>query len=244
LRREEIVVKNGRKTAGAGPRTAEEIDPEVAEEEEKGQKGKVEIKSMNLKRFKVHVQGTSPLITHAWDEKTKKQMLQKQMGDANVGKEPKDPHRDFLASLYPLDKDGMYDSHMKHDPTSKKQKYGFPAIGFKKAAVKACRYVDGLPMTVARGAFHVIGEFVEIKGDRPRMREDMVRIGNGVADIRYRGEFRNWHASFIVELNANAMTPEQVFNLFNIAGFAVGIGEWRPEKDGPFGRFMVLPASN
>lgn len=32
---------------------------------------------------------------------------------------------------------------------------------------------------------------------------------------------------------------EQIVNLFNVAGFACGVGEWRPSKDGSFGTFHV-----
>ena len=30
-----------------------------------------------------------------------------------------------------------------------------------------------------------------------------------------------------------------IINLINRAGFGVGVGEWRPEKGGEYGRFMV-----
>ena len=39
--------------------------------------------------------------------------------------------------------------------------------------------------------------------------------------------------------NASAVSPEQIINYFNIGGFGVGVGEWRPEKDGQWGRFHV-----
>jgi hypothetical protein len=91
----------------------------------------------------------------------------------------------------------------------------------------------------ARQAFHVDGEFAVIEGGEPVMREDMVRIGMGTADIRYRGEFKRWWTTIDVKHNANVMSAEQVVNLFNTAGFAVGVGEWRPERDGQFGRFHV-----
>jgi len=42
-----------------------------------------------------------------------------------------------------------------------------------------------------------------------------------------------------VQLNTSAVSIEQLANLFVIAGFAVGVGEWRPEKNGQYGRFEV-----
>lgn len=84
------------------------------------------------------------------------------------------------------------------------------------------------------------GDMAEIKGDTPIMREDMVRIGMGSADLRYRGEFRNWYIDCVLEYNANgAMSLEQIINCINAGGYVCGIGEWRPEKDGNFGMFHV-----
>ena len=42
-----------------------------------------------------------------------------------------------------------------------------------------------------------------------------------------------------VAFNANVLSAEQIVNLFNTGGFGIGVGEWRPQKDGPFGRFHV-----
>ena len=71
------------------------------------------------------------------------------------------------------------------------------------------------------------------------MREDMVRVGMGAADLRYRGEFTEWQADVPVRYNANAWSIEQLINVFNVAGFASGVGEWRPQKNGNFGMFKV-----
>jgi len=35
------------------------------------------------------------------------------------------------------------------------------------------------------------------------------------------------------------MSLEQIINCINAGGYTVGIGEWRPEKDGNFGMFHV-----
>ena len=71
------------------------------------------------------------------------------------------------------------------------------------------------------------------------MREDMVRIGMGTADLRYRGEFKNWATTLTIRYIPFAISMEQIINLFNVGGFSCGVGEWRPEKGGSFGMYHV-----
>lgn len=182
----------------------------------------ITLPALNIQFVTLRLVGDSPLICHAWSEKAKKEMLDKQMKKAKQAQAAKDPEQDFKDSLYPLPEGG----------------YGFPAVAFKNAAVSACRAIAGIAMTEARGAFHIVGDMVKIEGE-PSPREDMVKIAMGTADIRYRGEFREWAAEITLRHNANALSGEQIANLFNTAGFAVGVGEWRPERDGSFGMFHV-----
>lgn len=76
----------------------------------------------------------------------------------------------------------------------------------------------------------------------PVMREDMVRVGgmSKTADIRYRGMFESWEIPMLMEYNKNGKySLEQLLNCVNVGGFACGIGEWRPEKDGQFGMYRL-----
>lgn len=183
----------------------------------------VELKRIRVETVELRIVGDSPLIVHAWSAKAKKEMLDKQMKKAKTAKEAKDPERDYKEAFYRLP-DG---------------KPGFPTIAFKQAAVAAGgRFSDGLKMTELRGAFFVVGELVEIVG-KPTMREDMVRVGMGTADIRYRPEFKEWAATLVIKYNADAMSLDQLVNIFNLAGFGVGVGEWRPERNGQYGMFHV-----
>lgn len=199
----------------------------------------IELPKLNIQMMEVTVIGDSPLIVHAWSEKSKREMLDKQLKKAKGAKEAKDPVADFEASLYRM-KGGAF---------------GFPSVGFKAAAVTACTSVAGITKIAARQAFHILGDdvdvpgtfegtksrnnLVQIEGCEPQMREDMVRVGMGTADIRYRGEFPDWRAKLLVRYNANVLSESQILNILNVAGFAVGVGEWRPEKDGSYGMFHV-----
>ena len=200
----------------------------------KVQTQEISIPAVKINEVRITLIGDSPMICHAWSEKAKKEMLDKQMKKAKGGKEAKDPFKDFIDSLYWL-------SDKPISPTMDSlvnAKFGFPAVAFKSAAVDACSYADGITKVMARGAFHISSDMVVIQGV-PEMREDMVRIGMGTADIRYRGEFRTWKAELDIRYNEAALSVEQIVNLFNIGGFAVGVGEWRPQKDGSFGMFHV-----
>ena len=195
----------------------------------------VSIPALDIREFDIRIVGDTPLISHAWDEKAKLMMLQKQMKKATNGREARDPFAEFVSSLYWL-------SEKPEAPTMDdvmNGKFGFHVIAFKAAAVDG-GFQSGVldKKTTARGAFHISGEMAEIEGV-PTMREDMVRIGMGTADLRYRAEFQTWATTLHVRYNARAMSMEQIINLFNIGGFACGVGEWRPGKDGSNGMFHV-----
>lgn len=195
----------------------------------------VEIPAIELKTVILKVVGDSPIITHAWSVKAKQMMLDKQMKKATSGREAKDPWMDYCESMYWL-------TPMPEKPEQKdidKAEFGFPTLAFKAAAVDA-GYQQGIlaKKTTARGAFRILGEFAKING-KPEMREDMVRIGMGTADIRYRAEFKDWSTTLTIQYNPKVMSLEQIVNLLNIGGFACGVGEWRPGKDGSFGTFHV-----
>lgn len=196
----------------------------------------VEIPQIEICTATVRIIGDSPLISHAWSEKAKKMILDKQMKKATTGKEVRDPWMDFCESLYWLD--GMPKNPNEADIA--KARFGFPTVAFKACAIDA-GYQQGVlaKKTTARGAFHLIGEFAEIKGT-PTMREDMVKIGMGTADLRYRGEFKNWSTELTIAYNPKAISLEQIISLLDIGGFANGVGEWRPSKDGSFGTFHVV----
>ena len=196
----------------------------------------VVIPALNRTQAQVKLVGDEPLISHAWSQKAKQEMLDKQMKKAKKAKEAKDPFMDFCHSMYWLD-------GIPEKPTEAKvakARFGFPTIAFKAAAIGAGRFIKDLPMTFIKGMFFVPGELVEIEcAEGPTMREDMVRIGMGTADIRYRGQFHNWSVTLPIEFNEDICSLEQIINLLNVGGMCQGVGEWRPEKGGQFGRFHV-----
>lgn len=178
----------------------------------------------NLKRqiIRLTLIGDSPLICHKWSDVQKKRILDKQMMKAKTGKMARNIEQEYKDSLYPHPDGG----------------YGFPSIALKKAAVDAAAFIDGAKKTEMRGSFHIEEEFVKLEG-KPSRREDSVRIGMGTGDLRYRAEFKTWKTTLNITYNTSVISADQIVNLFNNAGFSIGIGDWRPQKNGTFGRFSV-----
>ncbi len=181
----------------------------------------------------IEVKGTAPLIVHAWSEKAKRMMLDAQQGKKNP-KQAKDPQADFEASRYRF-ADGSGD--------------GFPIMGFKAATVKGGGRLFGksVKMTELRQTFTFLSdgvgsdgmELVRLVADDPIMREDMVRVGMGTADIRYRAEYRDWSALLRIQFIPSVIDLGSVVALVD-AGGTNGVGEWRPEKNGANGTYEVV----
>lgn len=182
----------------------------------------ISIPQLDLRTLKLTVIGDSPLICHRWSDGAKQSILGRQMQKAKTAKTPRDPKKEYEDSLYPHPDGG----------------YGFPMVGFKRAIVDAASFAQDITKVVLRGAVHMVGEYARIKG-KPQMREDTVRIGMGSGDLRYRAEFPDWSTELMVQFNAGVLSQEQVVALLDLAGFSIGIGDWRPQKSGSFGRFHI-----
>lgn len=176
---------------------------------------------IDIQHLTLRIVGDSPLITHAWSHKAKQMMLDKQTGAGRQKKAFKDPMQDYEESIYRLP-----------DGTP-----GFPSVGIKASAIRGAKSLD-MVMKDMQAAFHIKGDLLPITGE-PRPREDMVRVGMGTADLRYRAEFPAWSIDLPITFNARVVSAEQLVAMLDAGGFGTGIGEWRPERKGQFGRYHV-----
>jgi hypothetical protein len=182
----------------------------------------------------IDIVGTSPLIVHRWTEKAKEMMLNAQQG-RKTPKQPKDPIADYEGSIFRFPDGG----------------HGFPTLGFKAATVTGAgrTYGKSVKMTELRIALSFIVDGIGVGGDAltritgdPMMREDMVRVGMGTADLRYRAQYTDWSARLTIQYMPHLIDIDTVVALVD-AGGCNGVGEWRPEKDGVYGTYQVSGAS-
>ena len=189
----------------------------------------IQVQRIGTETVHVPVVGTAPLIVHRWSEKAKQAMLDAQQGKKAV-KTIRDPEADYEASLYRTD-DG----------------YGFPLLAFKQATVGAARFFDkSVTMKLVQQAIFMTGvpsadrsELLTPISGEPKMREDMVRVGMGGTDLRYRGEFLDWSAVLTITYVTSTLSRDSVLSLVDAGGQFVGVGEWRPDRKGQNGTYTI-----
>jgi hypothetical protein len=195
---------------------------------EKSTEKSVTVKEFSIRTVDIPITGTSPLIVHAWSQKAIRQIQDKQAGKAKAKKhEIRDPEMEFEAA--------------KHKSAQGWE--GFPAAGFKAAMIRGSK-MCGMVMKDTQTAFFIraddeITQLIKIKG-KAEMRTDMVRVGMGASDVRYRPEYKEWSATLTIEFNEGMISLDQIFQLVKAAGYGCGIGEMRPEKTKfNYGRFKL-----
>jgi hypothetical protein len=192
----------------------------------------IQIARIGTETISVPIIGTAPLIVHRWSSKAKQAMLDAQQG-RKAPKQSRDPEQDYIDSLYRTDNG-----------------YGFPLLAFKQATVGAARFFDkSVTMKLVQQAIFMTGvpsadrsELLTAIEGEPKMREDMVRVGMGGTDLRYRGEFLDWSATLHITFVKSTLSRDSVLSLVDAGGTFVGVGEWRPDRKGQNGTYTIDPS--
>jgi len=190
----------------------------------------VKLKPIKVDEVTFTIVGISSLVPHRFPEKARKQIRDKKLGKKTKVREICDPQAEYEACFH----------------KTESGEYGIPAGAFRQCLINAAHKDDGIEKTLVRKSLFIksedAGQIIPIRAEEPVMREDAVPIGKGT-DLRYRPEFKaGWECDITVSYNSNNLTPEDVINLANYAGFSVGLLERRPEKGGEWGRFKVKTA--
>lgn len=129
-----------------------------------------------------------------------------------------------------------------------------PSIMFRSALLGACagrRMGKVGARTVLAGAIFTVTDRVPLvhpttgKPITTYRVNSMRAVVNKAGVTRSRPEIAEWAANLDFEVDDEFIKdPAAVLELMNIAGRVRGVGDFRPQKGGPFGRFRAEAASN
>jgi hypothetical protein len=180
-----------------------------------------------MELFTFRIVGLSPLLQH------NPASMGAGSGDSLKGKKKYVASEDAEASVY-----RNADGQIVH-----------PSIAFRAAMFRACtgRKIGKMSAktVVAASVFPVESEclLIDPVTEKPLTKYEINAARVVVqrnAVIRHRAMFPKWATDFVVEIDTEMLPKiEVVEELLNIAGKIAGIGDWRVEKLGTFGRFSA-----
>jgi hypothetical protein len=182
-----------------------------------------------MQTVNVELRGTSPLLIHRFGEHAEAEAPTR-----GVVVERRDPRHEATQHAY-IAPDGTYYFSAFSIPNC----MGSAGANHKlKGSRKTLRFVvpsavrmDRDTVTILNGNgpathFEVDARPVTIPATKGRI-------------MRYRPRFNEWGAAFRMVINDQLLSPDSAHQLLNEAGQTIGIGDFRPEKRGPFGTFLV-----
>ncbi|NCB09979.1 MAG: hypothetical protein EOM73_17715 [Bacteroidia bacterium] len=173
-----------------------------------------------MKEIKIKITGTTPLICNRFTE------------DAQIAADDVNPEKEAEKKLY-IGKDG--------NPM-------LPQFNLLKAFINAGWFfrIEGCKVTTRKKS--LIPACVEIEGlEIPIRSKDgweadtrAVRIrSSGRRIFSHRPKFNDWELEFTVHFDEEIMNAELFRKIVDTAGKCIGLGDFRPERKGPFGKFTV-----
>ena len=185
-----------------------------------------------MKTFDVQITGTTPLLQHRFtvtseqDRATRKVLVANDTPRAQADKVAyRDSTGHFFfpgAAIARLIREAGGTHKLKG--TRRSAKYVVPAAVLVRE--DAITLLNGDGKTPVRD-FEVDSRPVTIPATKGRI-------------MRHRPRFDCWSARFTIRINEELLPPDFIHQLLVEGGQQIGIGDFRPEKGGPFGTFNIV----
>lgn len=175
-----------------------------------------------MKTVNVKIEGKFPLLVNRFHEDAQHDAT----SGVHARKEALSPFEDATNRLYQQDGVPYWPGENLRQcliAASSRTKIGRRSASSDMAAAL---YVDPFAIPID-GAWEVDARPVVIPATRGRI-------------VRYRPIFKDWRLSFQLQVDTDLVDLGTVRHIMDDAGNYVGIGDFRPQKKGPHGRFQVV----
>jgi hypothetical protein len=180
---------------------------------------------MNLAPYKFKVTGVFPLLTHS---------------PAGMNQTSAGPRAKKIPTSEEEAKAGLY--------IDAEGNYCIPSIAFRSAllnGLKGKKVGRSSAISVFQAAVFNVDEYsvlVDPDTGQP-LRDYSIDTRRAIVQrqgvLRSRPKFEKWGCHVHLEVDLDITTPQQVEEALNIAGQVIGVGDFRIEKRGTFGKFKA-----
>ena len=196
--------------------------------DKKKQESKMEIivPQLNLGMIKVKIKGKTPLLMDSFPESVRKEILEKQIGNTKGKKKLRDLDWEFENAIHRISDDVI----------------GFPAAGFKSAMIESTSFVGSRDFSkkLLKGIQIINSEendLIPIKYKKLSKLKHYPKDSN----TKISPMLEDWECELVIQFDQNNISPNDLVNLLNYAGFYYGIGVWSPRAKcgGKYGMYEV-----
>lgn len=185
-----------------------------------------------MKTVTVEIRGITPLLIHRFSEDAEQQKRTRRVEIKKV-----DPREEATKHAY-IAKNGTFyfnafsitgcmgNAGASHKSTGSRRSLRFVVPAAVRMTTDAITILNG-DNTKAAQDFEVDSRPVTIPATKGRV-------------MRHRPRFNEWGAKFEIQIDDDMLGVETAQQLLQEGGLSYGIGDFRPEKKGPFGTFRVV----
>jgi len=183
-----------------------------------------------VKEIKVVIAGTKPLLMHRFTDEA--QLKATAGTSSSIANDRSPAHAQAEAALY----------------TDEKGTIGIPQPNILRCIIDGGKFhkvgrtkVTTQKSSLVSAAVDIDPLFVPLKHEAPwRVDTRPVRIpATGGRILRHRPCFEDWSLKFTISLDTSILSVDLLRQIVNSSGRMIGLGDFRPDTKGPFGRFEV-----
>jgi hypothetical protein len=183
-----------------------------------------------MKSFEVEIKGKTPYMQHRMDDTTLEKW-EKQRGW--IIERPDVAKEDLEQALYRAYVDAGGNFFIPSEQV--RQAMIAAGTGIKAKMGNSKRSMKN----IVAGMFNIREEKLPLNKNFVIDKRSAVNQNNKARIISIRPKWENWETSFVLEIDNDTITEETIKQIICDAGNYVGIGSYRPQKNGKYGRFEV-----
>src|SRR3990167_1172174 len=187
-----------------------------------------------MKTVSIEIRGITSLLIHRFGEEAEQSQKTRR-----IETKRRDPRTEATKNAY-IAKDGSFYFNAFAIPSA----MGSAGANHKATGTrKTLRFVVPSAVQVASDTITIMNGSGPAKTFEVDSRPVTIPATKGRI-MRHRPRFDQWGAKFDLLINDDLLSTEMAQQLLTEAGQSIGIGDFRPEKRGPFGRFRIISWDN
>lgn len=189
-----------------------------------------------MRKFTIQVEGVTPYMQHRMDDIKLEQWVKE---------------RGPIYERYDISAPEVVADFHSHTYWDSRTEYFIPADHFRMSMIEAGKMVKGKVGGATKSMSNVVAALFTITPERiaiPKWsaidKRSAVNRNIKGRVIVIRPKWEKWQADFTLTVDENSIQNEMIAKIIEYSGKYIGVGSYRPQNKGQFGRFNLVSIIN